>query len=487
MPVVCGGSPPPSHGSVVVRHHKGVMAESPESTGPPPPHPRRPNVVLARLYDAPPYRDPLAWWTLAVFGFSLATFITSTQPSPLPKWLDVVLATLVMTILFALLPAVARLKIRRLAWRRRQRAPERLPPAIPEGQDDPSTPVEQSKPAAVAESTSPPLAQSTPAQTRPGSSTPRADPRPSTAAERPAPPLPTPLTDDAMAASPALRAARVLQYPVARAVRALQAAPTPKDQYEALLDAADALTITVGGSAAAWLRHVDNDAEGLTELRIAYERGVTQGTWQQVARRAAKAAVDTEMAPTGLATVTRRPRKNENSLLDQLSALTQERNKWAHGSAPRTEVDATQRVARLLPILESALTQAKFLAEVPWFVTRSSSYLIREQRFDVSVAAAMGDHPEFERGRLSLREPLADGRLYMLVNGETAVDLTPFIVLQHCDVCNFLELFYADRLPRGSSTVLKSFANGHVKSDATLDEDIQLLGGSSTAETPGPA
>ncbi len=354
------------------------MAGSPESSGPPPPHPRRPNAVLARLYDAPPYRDPLAWWTLAVVAFSLATFITSTQPSPLPKWLDVVLATLFMTGLFALLPAFARLKVRRLVWRRRQRAREALRPATGDRRDSASTQVEQSKPDAAAQSASPSLAQSAPAQPRPAAETPRREPRPVGAAERPAPTLATPLADDAIATSPVLRAARALQYPVARAVRALQAAPTPKDQYEALLDAADALTITVGASAAAWLRYVDNNADGLTELRTAYERGVTQGTWQLVARRAAKAAADTESAPAGLATVARKPRKNEdNNLLDQLNILTQERNKWAHGSPPRTEVDAAQRLAGLMPVLESALTQAMFLAEVPWFVTRSSSYLMR--------------------------------------------------------------------------------------------------------------
>ncbi len=99
----------------------------------------------------------------------------------------------------------------------------------------------------------------------------------------------------------------------------------------------------------------------------------------------------------------------------------------------------------------------------------------------------MGDHPEFERGRLSFREPLADGRLYMLVNGDTPVDLTPFVVLQHCDVCNFPELFYADRLPGGRRTVLKSFGNGHVKVDQTLDEDILVLGNPSAVDSPSQA
>ncbi|MDQ4099635.1 MAG: hypothetical protein M3121_03965 [Chloroflexota bacterium] len=219
---------------------------------------------------------------------------------------------------------------------------------------------------------------------------------------------------------------------------------------------------------------------------MAYDRGVTQGHWQLVARRAANAAADIELAPAGLVEVARKPRDDEDdNLLDQLNILTRERNKWAHGSPPRTEVDAAQRLATLLPVLESALTQATLLlTETPWFVTRSSSYLVREQRFDVSVAAAMGDHPEFERGRLSSREPLPDRRLYMLVNGATLVDLTPFVVLQHCDVCNGPELFYADKLPGGRRTVLKSFGNGHVKTDKTLDEDILLLGNSSGADSP---
>jgi hypothetical protein len=99
----------------------------------------------------------------------------------------------------------------------------------------------------------------------------------------------------------------------------------------------------------------------------------------------------------------------------------------------------------------------------------------------------MGDHPEFERGRLSSREPLPDRRLYMLVNGATLVDLTPFVVLQHCDVCNGSELFYADKLPRGRRTVLKSFGNGHVNSDETLDEDILILGNPAAADSSSQA
>src|SRR3954454_811925 len=145
---------------------QGVMVGSNESSGPPPPHPRRPNALLARLYDTPPYRDPLAWWTLAVVGFSVAAFTTPTQPTPWPKWLDVVLATLVMTFLFGIVPAIARLKLRRLLWRRRRQTREPLLPAAGASKVAGTTQVAESTSDGAAQSSDPLTAQSASSQLR---------------------------------------------------------------------------------------------------------------------------------------------------------------------------------------------------------------------------------------------------------------------------------------------------------------------------------
>ncbi|TFV62524.1 hypothetical protein E4P41_07110 [Geodermatophilus sp. DF01-2] len=264
---------------------------------------------------------------------------------------------------------------------------------------------------------------------------------------------------------------------MARTVRALQAAPTAKEQYESLLEVADALSISAGAVAAAWLRSVDPAIEGLTSLRRAYDRGVTQGSWHDVLRAAAQRAVDTPDAVPGLSKVHRSAR-GRGSLLGNLQALVEERNRWAHGSAPRTNPEAAERLAGLLPRLEAALDQAMFLKESPWVVTRSSSYRSRERVFDVFVWWAMGDHPEFEKGRITSAAPLEDGRLYMLVCRERCVDLTPFVVQRHCEVCRSIELFHADRLPRGNATgvVLKSFGSGHAMTDDSLGDDLLGLG-----------
>ncbi|MCH6168671.1 hypothetical protein [Pseudonocardia alaniniphila] len=280
-----------------------------------------------------------------------------------------------------------------------------------------------------------------------------------------------PLPDDAIAGSDVLRKARQMQYPIARAARALQRAQEPKEQYEALLEAADALSVTLGATAAAWLRAGGGDDAGLAQLRTAYERGVTQGTWNSITRRASAvsgAGAAFPGMPAGAAA---------KKLQVHLAELVKERNLWAHGSAPRTGAEAAQRLERLLPVLEGALERAAFLVDVPWVLTQSSSYNVRTRQFEVIASDAMADHPEFERRRLTSAVPLADDRFYVLVRDQEPLDLTPFIVYRPCEICRHAEVFYADRLPDGSSTVLKSFASGHKIIDSTLDEDIRMLCG----------
>jgi hypothetical protein len=202
---------------------------------------------------------------------------------------------------------------------------------------------------------------------------------------------------------------------------------------------------------------------------------LTQGTWQTITRKAAAAAGTAgDEGPPGLAAAA--SKSGKGSLLAHLGALTQERNLWAHGSGPRTTFDASQRVARLFPLLEAALGKVTFLANWSWALTVSSSYQIRSQTFNVTARNAMSDHPEFERRALTSSEPVADGRLYVVFDGRPRIDLTPFVVERVCDVCEHSELFYSDKLGRGSSLVLKSFGRGHPMADQTLGDDVQLLG-----------
>ena len=209
---------------------------------PPMPAPKRRNAVL-RLYDAPVYRDWPFWLTAVVAitsGFAIAT---GERTSAMPVWLDTALAVLVMATLFAVLPAWLRLLLRRRLWRIRKRRGQA--PGRPAATADPESGPPVSAPVRNLGHTA-----STPAK------------------EQARGPVNVNATSRNNVQAPQ-REHRQLPYPIARAVRGYDLAATPKEKYDALLDTAEALTITLEVTAAALFRST-NHSEFLARLRDAY-------------------------------------------------------------------------------------------------------------------------------------------------------------------------------------------------------------------------
>jgi len=145
-------------------------------------------------------------------------------------------------------------------------------------------------------------------------------------------------------------------------------------------------------------------------------------------------------------------------------------------------MEAAERVQRLRPILERALTAADFLGNCDWVVTRQSRYRRRERDFDVTAVRAMSDHPDFEVVSFLAAHPLADDVFYMLTP-DGAIDLTPLVVLRQCPQCRQPEVSYADRLDGREGVALKSFDRGHTLFDRTLIDEIRrITAGSGSAE-----
>ncbi|MDN5920484.1 MAG: hypothetical protein L0I76_36205 [Pseudonocardia sp.] len=247
------------------------------------------------------------------------------------------------------------------------------------------------------------------------------------------------------------------------------------DQYQALLDAADELCIVIGVTGAAWLNATRADPGAIDDLVTAYGRGVTQGSWVSVARKAAKAATTSSGAPHALTAFARKPTK---SWLAQLDELTKERNNAAHGMRPRSQAQAAERLDTLVPSLETALRGASYLGELPWILTTSSSYRAHDRTFDVAARLVMGDHPEFEPSRWKVTLPLENDRVYLIPDGREPIDMTPFIVVRNCEVCRSPELFHSDRRPGEGGTILKNAAgHGGPLADHSLDEEFRRLQG----------
>ncbi|MGH3938199.1 MAG: hypothetical protein ACRDTG_06130 [Pseudonocardiaceae bacterium] len=437
---------------------------------PPPPRPKQRNVYFG-IYDAPVYRDWCAWLTVSCAVITFAAISTSTEPRQIPVWLDVPLATIVLTFIFGVLPSFLRRQIRRLLWRRRCANQTQAEPMVINGSDrsgqDPNVRIDVAKQDAIAKRPAVgfyPVPMSIPQESKAGDRSPIRPLRSMTAVHK--------TTDESLTASVELRESRQLQFPVARAVRALQLATDSKDQYEALLDVADALSVTLGTTASAWMRSLGAGQEALDSLREAYlARGVSQGSWHQMLSQAIRLDVDGGF-PSGFCIASNRTKRG--NLLTHLGALVQERNRWAHGSRPRNSAEAARRVVELQQILEAALSGSVFLAEMPWVLTRSSSYQPRSREFHVIAFRVMGDHPEFERQDLTSAVPLADESIYLL-DQQNPIDLSPFLVMRYCDTCRKRQICYADRLDTKRGTALKSFECGHGMFDPGLDDEVRAL------------
>lgn len=444
--------------------------------------PRRLNAILM-LYDAPLYRDWAFWLTffwVVMAGWAIAT---SPPTGSAPVWLDALIAALLFGVIFGVVPAFVRLKIRQFIWKRKARAARqptrRQPHVVPQQTLEGSLAESQhSPPSAPASSgsleTGPepqrgthhlrPIASTTPASMRS-----RVDPP----ALRLIDSQSTTQPSDLPQAIPVPR--DELPYPVGRAVRALSLSSDGRDTYEAILDTAEALIVSLGIVSASWLRHFGSESRAMTELGRAYlGRGVSQGHWLELAREAERQSGKNGSALPGLADGVRQ-RKGGTGVIPDLRQLLEERNRWAHGAKPATPTEANMRSREYRVFLDRALADCSFLSRSPWILVEGCSYIRRERTFRVRAQLAMGDHPEFERLTITSSAPLADDTFYLVGNGH-AIDLSPFVVMRFCEMCRQPEMFYADRLDRKRGTSLKSFARGHVLFDPDLDPDIRALG-----------
>jgi len=409
------------------------------SLAPPPPFPKRRNAVL-RLYDAPLYRDGAFWNTVVwglISGISIPT-AQPTEPSKLPPWLDNLLGIIAMVILFGVVPAWIRLLIRRWRWRRHpQPARQEVPPPTPPH----AAPVGPALRAATAPPPSP-------------SATHRVD-HATPASEVPA------------------DARNTFPHPIARALRALQQAPTDKDRYEALLDAAEILAITISVTTAALLQEAGQ--RNLSLLRRAYfGKGAMFGTWTTWLRELQPLAAAQPDLVAGLHQALG-DGPDGPGIVTHLNALREERNRAAHGDKPKSQPESALRVAEGTHHLERALNKAQFLKAAPWLFTVSCVYRPRSRDFEIVAKDATGDHPDFERRTFTWEHPVGIDMFY--VHGpEGPVPLSPFVADLFCTQCQQMEVSYAYKASKGNRTAtFKSFGRGHDIAAPDMVDDLLSL------------
>ncbi|MCG0286891.1 hypothetical protein [Streptomyces sp. PSAA01] len=445
---------------------------------PPSPLPKRRNSVL-RLYDAPLYRD-VAFWNTVGWGLIAGISIPTTPPTEpnLPTlWLDTLLAIVIVVTTLGLIPAWLRLVIRRWRWSRQRQSPR---------YDVPASLAHAAQEAVVAlplEPQGPPLEPQGPSAS-PGSpaSSPTVDSSSTTA-----PPAQSTTSEQRAPAELLGDARNTLPHPVARAVRALQQAYTPKEKYEALLDAAETLAITVSVTAAALLQgQVEGRSGGqehgpglgqhnLSVLRKAYlTKGVMFGTWTTWLDKLQPLAVGHPDLVVGLHQALQGT-PDDPGIVGHLNALREERNRAAHGNKPKSQPESALRVAECTHHLERALTKAQFLKDIPWLFTVSCAYQPRSGTFDVVAEDAMGDHPDFERQTFTWARPVGN-ELFYLLGPEGPVSLSPFVANLFCAQCRQMEVCYAYKVSKGNGAAMfKSFGRGHEIVAAEMGDEIRSL------------
>jgi hypothetical protein len=433
---------------------------------PPMPGEKRRNSVL-RLYDAPVYRDWAFWLTVGNAALGAASMPGSQTPSTLPLWLDMLLAAVILGGLFGVLPAWLRLLFRRWRWRRQSRLDRPMPPQMTV-RDRPAMPYPV-----------PPLIREEEQSARPFIAAPPVAGPPIAPHQTFAGPMSqAPVPPDALAF-----ARQTYPHPIARAVRVVQHAHTPRDQYEAVIDAGETLAVTISVTAAALLNaHAQGSGDDsasvaspeLSGLKRAYVgTGATFGTWTSWLTMLSSLTDDRFALVPGLREALQRP--GEPSVVDHLNALKAERNRAAHGDRPQTTHEAALRVAEILPHLDGALRRANFLPGLPWLLTVSSSYQPRSGQFKVTTRRVMGEHPDFEKELFLWPRPVADDMFY--VHGPRGpLTLSPFVASRFCGHCRQLEVCYAYKThKRQGPAFFKSFDSGHDIPADELGDDLRAL------------
>jgi hypothetical protein len=474
-----------------VRHH--VFVTFGKQDGPEPRHLLRREGFLG-LYDLPLVRD-WAFWTTLGWGILAALSLGFGKNNPgLPRWGNVLLGAPTFMVLFGVVPTSGRRIFRKRVARNKERQLQH--PRLSEFELDERNPTSESniasEPEVVGERNaggeSPARRTEPPVQLKTEPQELKQEPLVVTAASSEnlidlnsfRISEPPPITKPSIAASsttdmPSLELARtLLPYPIARAARAIQRAGDMRERYEEMLSAGEAVSITLGVSIVSCLSNAFLGSPAFEELRMAFiSRGVAEGHWVELIASTFGVLKGRDEVLPGL-TEALKPGKGGSGLVADLKVLLEERNRWAHGSRPRSSFESEKRMAEMKPALERILDRCSFLANSPWYLTEASAYQRREGRFAITAAIAMGDHPEFGRTEFESQIPLANETFYIMTP-ERVWDLTPFVVNRYCEICLQPEILYADRLDQRDGVALKSFARGHVVFDTELKEDLMAV------------
>ncbi|MBM7773293.1 hypothetical protein JOD54_003497 [Actinokineospora baliensis] len=262
-------------------------------------------------------------------------------------------------------------------------------------------------------------------------------------------------------------------YPIARTLRALDGAVSPREEYHLVVhELVESVSVVLVALAAATAR-----AAGITGVgplsdwaKTVTRRGATIGA-RHTALLAVAAKAERVHNDGGLCQAFQ---DGDSPAPAAMRALIDERNR-IHGRHPRVPAEFRTRLAAVQVDLRTLLRSLSFLARWQFGYVESVRPVAEDTApaYQVRFRVLRGDNPVWAVEERRVTQLLYPGRTYALVDGEHLLDLHPYLVVQECDECGAMEIYHPNSV--GESTVqLHSIDMGHPteSDDPVLVEEV---------------
>ncbi|GAA2976186.1 hypothetical protein [Actinokineospora diospyrosa] len=288
-------------------------------------------------------------------------------------------------------------------------------------------------------------------------------------------------------------------YPIARTLRALDGAVSPREEYHIVVhELVEALSVVLTALAAALARSAGGTGVGpLSDwAKAVNRRGATIG-----ARHAALLAVAARAEQVARA----EPVDGDGGLCQAfgredlpapaaMRALIDERNR-IHGKHPRVPAEFRARLAAVHVDLRTLLRSLSFLARWRFGYVESVRPVAEDAAptYRVQLRVLRGDNPVWAVEERTVTRLLFPGRTYALIDEDVLLDLHPYLVARECDECGAMEVYHPNSVGEGgdgggSTVQLRSIDMGHTTEcdDPALVQDV-LRAFAELVERPGGA
>jgi hypothetical protein len=263
-------------------------------------------------------------------------------------------------------------------------------------------------------------------------------------------------------------------YPIARNLRAMDRAVSPRERYHELVhEGLEIISAILASICAAIARRSKvRGGIGIKGWVTSTTRGgATIGNRLPMVSQVAASLVSANRIGDDIGGLGHALGNESAPANPLMKRLLKERNR-IHGDYPRTEFQFRQRLAESENDMRELLGTLSFLAR--WELRYAESAEPREghgggTRFASILRILRGDNPDWVLAEYLSQEPLYPGRLYAFVDDWLLIDLYPYLLVEYCPQCGNQEVYYPNMV-HDDEVHLNSIDRGH--GQPTTDERL---------------